>query len=65
MVTVREAIGWVGSRVRKLLLKAVKRRGAVSPDTLAIPSITPVKIPLLAADKDISFITCHLRAPKA
>ena len=48
MVTVREAMGPLMSQEKKLLLKDVKSRGAVSPATRAMESRMPVRMPVAA-----------------
>ena len=44
---------------------AVHMMGAVSPDALATPMITPVRMPGMAEGKTTFLMVCHFVAPKA
>src|SRR6266436_3588080 len=65
MVSGKDAVGWFQPGLQNRLPKAVNRRGAVSPATLARASKRPVVIPGRAAGMTTVATALHLVAPRA
>src|SRR6266576_6358443 len=64
-MTGKEAVGWFQPGLQKLLPRAVKRSGAVSPATRAKASRMAVRMPRYAAGTMTVAIVFHLLAPRA